>query len=270
MVGLRVGPAGLILLYNRDGGGFAVQRPEPRHLVALGWTGESIVLVTERWPGLDVELRLQALSRALGADTFYRLPQALTGTGIGAAGARLHLLATEPGLFDLVVRRDANGEPGFPVRPGRFVGLRSEDVEDLPGAEIRLVIAGGERVREVAADLASGVGRPVWIAPPGAVVHTTDGGRMYAEDRRRRRVSWEEIAPGPVRNPAPRGTRPARVCSSRAREPSSSRSGTGKRAEYTGFSRLTSGAISELRFGRQLLPPQSPGLYFAQLDYRPG
>ena len=265
MVGLRVGPAGLMLLYNGDGGGFAVQRPEPGHLVALGWAGESIVLVTERWPGLEVELRLQALSRALGADTFYRLPQALTGTGIGAAGARLHLLATEPGLFDLVVRRDANGEPGFPVRPGRFVGLRSEDVEDLPGAEIRLVIAGGQRVREVAADLASGLGRPVWIAPPGAVVHTTDAGRLYAEDRRRRRVSWEEIAPGPVRNPAPAWYETG----SGLFEP---RQGTvivpfrhGQTGRIYGIIAPGQWRYQELRFGRQLLPPQSPELYFAQL-----
>ena len=116
-----------MLIYNRDDQGLPVEQPQADHLRALGWTdGQGIVLATERWPGPEVDARLQDLSRTLGVNIFYRFPQALAGIGAAASLTGLDRLMPRPGLFDLVLDRNDRGDPGFRIGPDRFVPLGPE------------------------------------------------------------------------------------------------------------------------------------------------
>jgi hypothetical protein len=188
--GLRAGPDGLIMLYNRDGGAFAVRQPEADHLRALGWDGrQGIVLVTERWPGAVIDARLRELSTSLAVPLSYRLPSGFAGPGAGALLGRLRLRRPEPGLFDLL---------------GAVV--RADDLPELPGGqpEVRLVMDDGERVEADAAELARELNRPVWVTPAGASVRVRPDGRLIAVDRQTRApVAWVQIMPAPVSADAP-------------------------------------------------------------------
>ncbi len=207
MLGLHVSHTGLRVLYNREGQTLALEQPAPDHLRALGWTeGHGIVVVTERWPGVDVDSWLEDLSEALGADVFYRFDHALAGAAIGTTMPRPDLLAHEPGLFDLWLQYSDQGEPGFNISPGRFAPLRPRDMWalwNLPDAEIRLVLPAGDRLRRVADELAIVVGRPIWISSPGAEVIVVDGRAVALDGQTRRPASWVQLMPGPVLTEAP-------------------------------------------------------------------
>ena len=201
VLGLRADPGGPMLLHNGRGAALLVEWPEPEHLRALGWVdGQSIVVVAERWPRDELGSRLRGLSLSLRVDVFYRLPSALAGIGAGASQDPLRLLVSEPELFDLLLERNDQRQPGFRTGPGpgRFVPLRPADLREmLPhGAETRLALPDGELSREVAADLARVVDAPVWVTPFRAAVSVAASGRMIARDRLDGEpVPWVQITP---------------------------------------------------------------------------
>ncbi|MDT5028229.1 MAG: hypothetical protein QOE61_4655, partial [Micromonosporaceae bacterium] len=98
-----------------------------------------------------------------------------------------HLLESqgEPRLFDLRLRRGAQGGLGLADHQGRFVPLTADLRPTLPSDidGIRLILDNGVGVRESAAVLATHYGIPVWVTPARAVVGLSDRGRLMASDR---------------------------------------------------------------------------------------
>ena len=104
----------------------------------------------------------------------------------------------EPGLFDLLPHRNAQGELGFADDQGHYAPPHmAADTH-----EIRLLANDGATLREQAARLAGHYHVPVWVTPAGATVELADRGRLIARRTGSGEpVPWIQVMPDGLADP---------------------------------------------------------------------